>query len=128
MFRLIPLVLLLAALGAPSGSWARDVQVAFSTEGPPGIYGVACDRSLFGHVEGNAQALCGDLPDRTALIFIDEIDSPALLLGVLRHEAEHFRLGVDPSGTNAWESFREREAYAAQCRYSWVPACKEWLR
>lgn len=120
---MLSLVLLLSVLGAPP-IHAPGVNVSFQTDGPPGIYGVAC-HSMFREVDGNAQHLCGDLPDNTAVIYVDEIDSRSLLLNVLAHEAAHFRLGVG-DGETAWERFNEARAYEAGCRYSWHRYCPGW--
>lgn len=121
---MIGLVLLLSLLGAPPLPDAQGVAISFQTDGPPGIYGVAC-HSSFREVEGHAQALCGDLPDNTAVIYVDEIDSRALLLNVLAHENAHLRFGVG-GGETAWERFREQDAYAEGCRYSWHRYCPGW--
>lgn len=121
---MLSLVMLLAMLGAPPLHDAQGVRVSFQTDGPPGIYGVAC-HSMFREVEGNAQGLCAGMPDRTAIIYTDEIDSMELLLNVLAHEAAHFRLGVG-EGETAWERFNEAAAYEAGCRYSWHRYCPAW--
>lgn len=101
----------LSLLGSSPIKGAEDAGVAFSSDGPEGIYAVACHRELFGDEPGNAQALCGDLPDKTVLLYVDEIPDRRTLLSVIRHEAAHFELGVNPHGRTPWERFNEAVAY-----------------
>lgn len=120
---LMTLAAFLSLLGASPIKGAEDAGVAFSSDGPEGIYAVACHRELFGDEPGNAQALCGDLPDKTVLLYVDEIPDRRTLLSVLRHELAHFELGVNQHGRTAWERFREGEAYAIGNGYA-ARACR----
>ena len=117
MIRLIPLVFLLAVLGAPSFPGARDVMVSFQKDGPEGIFGVACD-STFRAVPGNAQALCEGMPDRSAVIYIDEIgDDRDLLAEILRHEACHHELGINWKAKTTYGRFQEAKCYRIAAEY-----------
>ena len=123
---IIPLILLLAAIGAPTFSEARGVDVTFHVDGPEGILGVACDYDTFGHVEGNAQSLCTGVPDGTVVLFTATIfaqpDPFALLRNIIRHEAEHLSIGAG----DGHDPFQERRAYQAGCTYQWHDLCHGW--
>ena len=110
MSALLSLTALLVLLGAPSIQGSDNYSVAFRTDGPEGIYGIAC-HEMFEAVEGHSQALCGDLPSGTVLLYVDEIPDRRTLLSVIRHEAAHFELGVNPHGRTPWERFNEAVAY-----------------
>ena len=108
----ISLSTFLGMLNAPPINGAEDINVVLSADGPEGLYAVACDREMFGDVPGNAQALCGDLPDRSILVWLDAIPDRRTLLSVLKHESVHFELGVNVHGRTPWERFNEAVAYA----------------
>lgn len=91
----------------------------------PGVLGLACDRDLFGEVEGNAQGMC--VEDKAIVLFPEALTSLPLAANIIAHEAAHFRLGVS-EGETAYERFHEREAYTESCRFSYVPMCRGWLR
>lgn len=106
--------------------WLPGVSLVLPDEAPyPGALGLACSQELFGEVEGNAQSLCPE--DNAVVIYPEAREDPRLFLGVLAHEVSHFQLGVNPDGETAYDRFREREAYEAGCRFSYVPMCQEWL-
>jgi len=117
MSHLIPLAFLLAVLGAPAFPGTDGVRVAFREDGPPGIYGVACDAS-FRAVPGNAQELCEGMPDRSAVIYLDEIgDDRLFLLKTLRHETCHHELGINWKAKTTYGRFQEAACYRIAAEY-----------
>src|SRR5690606_33176839 len=91
--------------------------VAFRTDGPEGIRGVAC-LSEWRAVEGNAQALCDGLPDRTSALSPEFIPDLPTLLDTIGHEVCHYAVGVNGRGGTAWEKFNEAVCYAAGKAYA----------
>ena len=135
MIKLIPLALLLAVLGAPAFPGTDGVRVAFREDGPPGIFGVACD-AQFESIPDNAQALCEGMPDRSVILYEDTIRFHAkrdnvsirdLVVNLLHHETGHLNLGVDEHADNPWEVYRHPEIIEAACEYQWHPYCRGWL-
>ena len=113
---MLTLAMFLAMLTAPFIQGAETITVAFGSDGPDGIRGVAC-HSDFRAVEGHAQDLCGDVPDNTIKLFPEFIPDERTLLDTLAHEACHLTIGVVP-GDSPWVRFQEATCYAVGVGYA----------
>ena len=114
---LIDLLLLLGAL-----VWdGPDSNVMYVSEPPyDGALGLACS-ARYRAVPGNAQRQCPEGYEGIVIYPLATRDW-ATLLNVLRHESYHLEAGPQEGA----DPFREREAYAAGCDYSWIPECERW--
>ena len=108
---MVNVVGLLALLLGMLPIYLPGVGVYLSPERQP-YSGVMCD-VRFGGVAGNAQYLCGDLPDRTIVLYRDALESPRRAAHVLAHESYHAR---NTTTGPAHDPFREAEAEAFACR------------
>lgn len=110
MTSLIALTVLTAVLGLGQIDGAEGVRVAFRTDGPANIRGVACDPS-FTVVEGHAQGLCKGMPAKSMILYVDEIEPTVEAWhAVILHELCHHELGV-VDGATPWERFSEAVCY-----------------
>ena len=116
---LIDLLLLLGAV-----FWGGPNQSVRLVSEPPyeGALGLACAEP-FRAVPGNVQARCPEGYEGIVLYPL-ALRDVATLLNVLRHESYHLAAGPQEGA----DPFREREAYAAGCGYSWVAECERWTR
>ena len=118
MTALLDLLLLLGSL-----AWGADAPVQVVQESPyAGAMGLACGPA-FRTVPGNVQGRCPEGYEGI-VIYPLALRDGATLLNILRHESYHIETGPQEGG----DPFREREAYAAGCAYSWIPECERWVR